>query len=225
MKKIFLFLLLIPFQLKAEIILDKVIVDFLPNQPKQQNIVVFDNDKDTEYVDTEIFEIVSPGMKDEKRVKVDKNTSNRLVVAPQKLTIGPNMKKRFQFIDGVSSDLKKDKIYRVTVSPKVAGIKASGGNIGIKLLIGYDVLVIIRPNKLNFSVDVKKDKNSITFKNIGNTNVLLENVKQCDEKGKCTNILSDRLYAGNQKIAKLIYPNKPVLVEMYYANELKKATY
>ena len=218
-------LLILPIKaLRADIVLNKMIVDFLPKGPKQENLDLFNRGKTIDYVSTKIFEIQNPGMKNEKRVEISKGNKNRLVIAPNKLTINPGTHKRFQFIS-TDKDLKKDKIYRVEIVPNISGIEAPKGSIGIKILVGYEVLAIVRPQKMDFKLKVVRDGENITFINEGNTNILLDNIKQCKTKNNCKTILANRLYAGNKITAKLAYKDKPVIAEMYYANEFKKETY
>lgn len=230
MKKViflFIFSLLLAFPIKksnADIVLSKMILDFLPKNPRQENLDVFNNGEDIDYISTKIFEIQNPGMKNQKRVEVSKGSKDRLVIAPNKLSIAPKARKRFQFII-TDENLKKDKIYRVEVVPNIAGVQNPEGGIGIKILVGYEVLVIVRPQKMDFNLKVVRGKDSITFTNKGNTNILLSDIKQCNSKNVCKTILADRLYAGNEITAKLIYNDRPVIAEMYYGDEFKKETY
>jgi Mat/Ecp fimbriae periplasmic chaperone len=218
-----LFSLILISTANAGIIVDKMVVDSFLKNSKQQNVFVYNDGDEIAYVAIEVFEIKNPGEEDEKRVPVDIKSGNRLIVAPNKLTIEPSEKGRLQFIIN-DTNLKNDRIYRVSVIPKISGVELNSG-IGIKILIGYDLLVISRPDKPKFDLKVLKDKDSITFINNGNTNILLNNVKQCDNTNNCTTILSKRLYAKNKLTAKLIYRGKPIIAEMFYGEEFKVEKY
>lgn len=218
-----LFSLILISTANAGIIVDKMVVDSFLKNSKQQNVFVYNDGDEIAYVAVEVFEIKNPGEEDEKRVPVDIKNENRLIVAPNKLTIEPSEKGRLQFIIN-DVNLKSDRIYRVSVIPKILGVELNSG-IGVKILIGYDLLVISRPDKPKFDLKVVRDKDSITFINDGNTNILLNNIKQCDNANNCSTILSKRLYAKNKLTAKLIYREKPIIAEMFYGEELKVEKY
>lgn len=152
------FLLLIFFNGKsmANIVLDKMVLDFLPKDPPQKNIIVFNSGDEVSYVSTEIFEIKNPGLSNEKRVAVVKKEKNRLIIAPSKIALEEQSKKGMQFISNEEDSLKTDRVYRVSVVPNVGEIRKDTNGIGIKILVGYDVLVIIRPKVLNFDLKVEK---------------------------------------------------------------------
>ena len=69
---------------------------------------------------------------------------------------------------------------------------------GLKLVVGYDVLVIARPQNARPLLEVSRDGTAVEFRNVGNTNALLFNGRQCDEaETDCAELPSKRIYAGN----------------------------
>ncbi|MDR2902275.1 MAG: hypothetical protein LBU87_04125 [Lactobacillales bacterium] len=207
----------------ASIGVDKMVLEMDTAANTRQNVFVSNNGDKTAYVATDVFEIKNPGDENEERVPVNLKDKNRLIVAPNKLVIEPQDKKRIQF-NTTDTNLEKDKIYRISVAPKISGIETDEG-VNIKILIGYDILAIVRPAKPVFDLKVDKKGGHITFKNNGNTNVLLASVKQCPQKDKCEMLLSRRLYAGNKAEIKLIDITKPVIAEIHYGDEIKTETY
>ena len=89
----------------------------------------------------------------------------------------------------------RDRIYRVTIKPVIGEIVASQS--ALKLVVGYDVLVIARPQNARPLLDVSRRGNTVELRNLGNTNALLFNGRQCDEAATdCAELPSKRIYAG-----------------------------
>jgi P pilus assembly chaperone PapD len=81
------------------------------------------------------------------------------------------------------------------VKPVVGSI--SSAETGLKLLIGYDVLVLVKPATPHQSLSASRSDNHLTLRNDGNTSLELADGKQCDSSGKnCVDLPSKRLYAG-----------------------------
>ena len=68
----------------------------------------------------------------------------------------------------------------------------------LKKLDRYDVLVIARPQNARPLLEVSRDGTAVEFRNVGNTNALLFNGRQCAEaETDCAELPSKRIYAGN----------------------------
>jgi P pilus assembly chaperone PapD len=147
--------------------------------------------------------------KNEKKILVPKDSRDSLIVSPQKLIIPASGKKNIRFI-ALNKKNKSDRVYRVNVAPIVGEGEAKNDGQHIKILIAYDVLTFIRPLKEEVEFSVKRDGKKITFKNTGNTNILLRKAKQCSRKNslKCYNIVGKRLYAGLEFTQELSYDNE-----------------
>jgi hypothetical protein len=92
--------------------------------------------------------------------------------------------------------------YRVTVKP-VAG-EVEGSESGLKLLVGYDLLVLVRPPVIRNSVRADRKGSELTLINQGNASVELAEGKQCEAGGKiCRPLPAKRLYAGTSWTQKL----------------------
>jgi hypothetical protein len=139
----------------------------------------------------------------EKRVEISKSPDATLILSPKRFILMPREKRmlRLLVLDGPQ---KKDKIYRVQVFPEVGVIKSD--RTGLKVLLGYGALIIVRPNIKEVKVTVNKKRKKIEFKNEGNTNVLFLEGKQCRKNGKdCKKISGKRLYADAVWTKKLPY--------------------
>jgi P pilus assembly chaperone PapD len=93
----------------------------------------------------------------------------------------------------VSGNADRERVYRVTVKPVVGGIESEES--GLKVLVGYDVLVLVRPAQSNPNVTASRSGQRLSFSNSGNVSVELINGRQCNS-GQCTELPGKRLYPG-----------------------------
>jgi hypothetical protein len=98
---------------------------------------------------------------------------------------------------------RKDQKRRQHRDPKKMGMKiapAAGRTVamktGLRVLVGYDVLVIARPDNAKPAITGERSGRRLTLRNTGNTNALLVSGKQCNKAGKCVDLPTTRLYAG-----------------------------
>ena len=90
---------------------------------------------------------------------------------------------------------ERERVYRVTVKPVFGEISADQS--GLKILLGYDVLILVRPAQPEAIISAMRSGDSVTFRNDGNVSVELEHGRQCDATGKlCSDLQGKRLYAG-----------------------------
>lgn len=178
----------------ANIVLSQVILDLTPGTGTAQDIEVWNDGSDRSYVVAQPEEVLSPGQPDEHRVTKADPAASGLLVTPQRMILEPGQR-RLVRIAAVSARGAQDRIYRVAIKP-VAGDVAAG-TTALKVLVGYDVLVIYRPNEMRSQVTAERSKEAITFRNDGNTNVEMFAGRQCDPSGSnCKNLPAARLYAG-----------------------------
>jgi P pilus assembly chaperone PapD len=191
-------LLLVPAAASAGIVLSQAIVDIGPTAPTAQDIDVSNDGKEVAYVVAEPYEITSPGTPDEKRVRIADPATGGLLVSPQKLILQPGEHKLVR-IAAVVARQASDRIYRVTIKP-VAG-SVSAPSTALKLMVGYDALVIYRPQAPVPDIVAARSGKTLTLTNRGNTNAELYDGTQCPTAGAtagCTKLLPRRLYAGAQ---------------------------
>ena len=170
-----------------------VIVDVPPNQPPRGDVELFNDGTETLYVVVEPARIEHPGDADETRVRLVDPQALGLLATPNRLVLEAGQRKfvRLAFLQPPGDT---DRIYRVTVKPVIGDVKAS--ETGLKILIGYDLLVIQRPAKPDASLVASRDGGTLTLKNAGNTNAELFQGQQCDAQRHCTPLPGHRLYAG-----------------------------
>jgi P pilus assembly chaperone PapD len=180
---------------RAEMALSKVVVDFTSVRPARDDVEITNTGDEILYVSIEPAEIVNPGRPEERRVASPNPTELGLLVSPNRLVLGPGERKVVR-LSLLERPADRDRIYRVTVKPVIGEIVARQS--GLKLVVGYDVLVIARPENARARLEVSRSGNAVELRNTGNTNALLFNGRQCaGEEADCTELPSKRIYAGN----------------------------
>ncbi len=235
MKRTLLFLLFLSLSSYADLLLDRMIFDFdNPSKKKEDLWVTNSSDKETLYVEISIDQILNAGDYPLQRKTIKNPAESDIVVTPRKLALPPGTKKLVRYM--LSKPLNdKEKIYRVQVVPKIGSVNlkklSSDGkstsesedskNIGLKVMVGYDTLVMVRPLKMNpdFKFIRSPDKKKVVAENKGNTNVLIIMLEQCEEIKKkdstsesCEKIAGDRLYPGKKLEFSLTKPQLPVKI-------------
>ncbi len=179
----------------AGIVLSRAVVDIMPGDASAQDIDIWNDGKEVAYVTVEPSEIVSPGLAGEVRTPITDPGVGGLLVTPQRLILQPGEHKLIR-IAAIIPRGGRDRIYRVAVKP-VAG-PVSAPVTALKLLVGYDVLVIYRPAQPVVKLTGERNGNVLTLRNEGNSNVEIYEGKQCStgRPGECAALPAKRLYPG-----------------------------
>ena len=180
----------------AALSLDRMIVYFDPNKQPRQDIVVTNPDKETLYLQTEVYEVKNPGAENEERIKVTDPAKLKLLTTPNKAIIPANGRKTVRLVS-LEKPTKNELVYRVTFKPVVGDLEAT--QTAIKLLIAYQTLVFIRPDNPAYDVSAKQKGSQLVFTNSGNINAVMRNGRYCttNKDDSCKPISSTtRLYAG-----------------------------
>lgn len=206
----------------AEFIVSSAIVEFTSDQPKQQDIELVSRSESDDYIVAEISEIIHPGLKDEMPFAIEDPADGNLLVTPNKAVLAAGTRKLLRFVCLKPLD-EQERIYRVAVKPVIRGIEGAR-KIGLKVLIGYEVLVIMRPAQIRSDFQVTRRGRQLAIANRGNSNVLLQNGSQCEASQQCPLPASVRVYAG--QTAELTLPqDKPVTYTVWDGIESKDITY
>jgi P pilus assembly chaperone PapD len=117
-----------------------------------------------------------------------------LLVSPNRLILEPGQHKVVR-IAAITAPATSERIYRVTVKPVVGEL--SGEQSGLKVLVGYDVLAIIRPENPVPRISGNRNGRTLIIRNDGNSSAELMNGKQCQHaETNCAKLPGKRLYAG-----------------------------
>ena len=178
----------------AELVLSQLIVNLGVTSKERDDVEIWNNSDERAYVVAEPSEILAPGTATESRRAEPDPEKRGLLVSPARLILEPGQRKLVR-VAAIGPRQDRERVYRITVKPVVGGI--SSAETGLKLLIGYDVLVLVKPATIHPSLTASRSGNSLTFRNGGNASLELANGKQCDSSGKsCVDLPSKRLYAG-----------------------------
>lgn len=186
----------------AEMLLDKVIVDFKQSTGQRADIEVTNTGKENMYVLVEPAEILNPGTDRQSRVVLKNPRKLGLLVTPNRLVLAPGQAKLVR-LSLLSRPTGRDRIYRVKIRPVVGKLVAS--QTALKIIVGYDTLIIARPLKAESELSGKREGRKLTLHNSGNSNVLVMEARQCrtktgqTEKGQtrsdCVSLPTRRIYA------------------------------
>jgi len=179
---------------QAEMVLSQVIVDLMPGKPLRDDIEVWNDSPERMYVAADPFEIRNPGTPQEQRIPAADPEQSGLLVAPQRLVLEPG-ERRLVRIAATGERPAADRIYRVAIKPVAGAITADRS--ALKILVGYDTLVLVRPAQFTGDVTGQRNGKILTLTNAGNTSQELFDGRQCDASGKdCRDLPAKRLYAG-----------------------------
>lgn len=179
---------------RADMTLSKVVVDFTSARPPRDDIEIVNAGEDILYVTIEPAEIVDPGGENQRRVTNPDPRQLGLLVSPKRLVLGPGERKvvRLSLLERPDD---RDRIYRVTIKPVIGELVARQN--ALKVVVGYDVLVIARPPNARPLLELSRNGQTVEVRNVGNTNALLFNGRQCDDaQAECADLPSRRIYAG-----------------------------
>jgi P pilus assembly chaperone PapD len=179
----------------AEMVLSQVIVDLLPGKPPREDVEVFNNGPERMYVSAEPFEILKAGTSGEQRVPIvpDPEQSG-ILVSPEKLILAPGERRTVR-IAAIGERPATDRVYRVAIKPVAGPISAD--QTALKVFVGYDALVLVRPAQFTGDLTGKRVAKELTVTNASNTAQELFDGKQCDPTGKnCRSLPAKRLYSG-----------------------------
>lgn len=180
----------------ADVVLSQLIVELKPGSAAVGDVDVWNNSPDRAYVAAEPREIISPGTAAQGTRREPDPEKLGLLVAPARMILEPGQHKLLR-IASIGPAEPNERVYRVTVKPEVGGLVSEKS--GLKVLIGYDVLVLVRPADPRPVVVGRRSGNLLTFTNEGNVSVELADGRQCDSAGKaCTALPGKRLYPGTQ---------------------------
>lgn len=177
----------------AEITLSQLVLELGVGKGQRGDIEVWNNAPERAYVLVEPVEVVNPGTPAEQRTPQRDPEKLGLLVSPGRMVLEPGQHKLLRVaLAGPPSP--RERVYRITVRPTVGQVSADVS--GLKILIGYEVLVLVRAGDNKPQLVATRQGRTLTVRNAGSTSVELADGKQCAAKDKCQAIGGKRLYAG-----------------------------
>ena len=187
-------LCLLPQTARADLVLSQLIVELNQARTPVMDVDVWNNSPDRAYVAAEPREILNPGTPGQGARRDPDPEKLGLLVSPARMILEPGQHKLLR-IAAIGPATDRERVYRLTVKPEVGRVQSDKS--GLKLLVGYDLLVLLRPAAAHPHISARRSGNKITFFNDGNVSVELADGRQCLSPGKdCSPLPGKRLYAG-----------------------------
>jgi len=179
---------------RAELVLSQLVVELGSETRQRDDIEIWNNSDERTYVAVDPSEILNAGKSNQTRLVEPDPEQRGLLVSPTRMILEPGQRKHVR-IARIGIDTERERVYRVTVKPVVGDL--SSKDSGLKVLVGYDVLVLARPRDSHPNLTANRSADRLTFRNEGNASLELVDGKKCDAAGKsCTDLPGKRLYSG-----------------------------
>ena len=183
-----------PASASAELVLSQLIVDLQSGRHVREDVEIWNNSPERAYVAVQPSEIADAGLDGERRLDERDPGKLGLLVSPARMILEPGQRKLVR-IAAIAPPAERERVYRVTVKPVAGELDAQES--GLKILVGYDVLVLVRPIDPNPAVTGVRNGNLLTIQNHGNVSVELTDGRQCGTSGRdCSALPGKRLYPG-----------------------------
>lgn len=180
----------------ASLVLDKVIIDLEAEGPARDDIELLNDGDERMYVAVEPFEVRNPDTDLEERVELTLEKPGPIFVSPRRLILEPG-ERRLLRIALLGDRPASERIFRVRVRP-VSGEIVSETD-GLKVLVGYDTLVLLRPAEENGSILSTREGGSVVLENRSNASVEFFEGKACvADRQQCRSLAPNRLYPGEK---------------------------
>jgi P pilus assembly chaperone PapD len=180
----------------GELILSQLVVELAPHERARADVEIWNSGTDRAFVAIDPREIIDPGTaRESSRVDPDPEKLG-LLVSPERVLLEPGQRRLLRIASLAPNN--RERVYRVTVKPVVGQL--SSDSSGLKVLVGYDVLVLVRPLEVKPHVSGTRSAGGLTLRNDGNVSVELVDGKACSGSNEtCTELPGGRLYAGAEK--------------------------
>jgi len=151
--------------------------------------VDFHNDgEQAVHVTLELQRVVSPATSNPFNEHTIPADADVLTITPSLLHI-PAKQSVKALVRRAVTQLDTDEVYRLQVKP-MRKPNAS------PIVLNYDMLLLVRPNKASPSVFLKRTPSGLSLVNVGNSNALMSSMQLCDQSiDACEALSAQRLYA------------------------------
>jgi P pilus assembly chaperone PapD len=181
----------------AELVLSQLVIDLSPGDHSRTDIEIWNRGADRSFVSVEPREIIAPGTASESSKRDPDPEELGLLVSPARLVLEPGQRRLIR-IAAIAPPSDRERVYRVTVRPVVGQLSSEAS--GLKVLVGYDLLVLVRPDNPNPHVAGQRAGDRLLLRNDGNVSVELGNGQRCSESThRCAALPGGRLYVGQEK--------------------------
>lgn len=181
---------------RADLLLSQLVVELAPQDRTRTDVEIWNSGTDRAFVAVDPREIIDPGTSRESSRGDPDPEKLGLLVSPERIVLEPGQRRLLRIASLAQGD--RERVFRVTVKPVVGEL--SSNSSGLKVLVGYDMLVLVRPQNGKPHVSGSRSQDRLTLRNDGNVSVELVGGRACAaSKGTCTDLPGGRLYAGAEK--------------------------
>lgn len=186
--------LLAPAPAAADLVLSELIVDLQPGRLTRDDVEVWNDSPQRAFVAVEPREILDPSLPSQSVRRDPDPEKLGILVTPARMILEPGQRRLVRIAD-ISATPDREHVYRVTVKPVAGPIQSDQS--GLKIMVGYDVLVLVRPAAPAANLVATRSGRSLTFANRGNVSVEVIDGRQCAPAGgACSSLPGKRIYAG-----------------------------
>lgn len=191
----------------AEMMVNRIVVEFQPDGSNREDVEITNRGDEPMFIDVRLLNVSKPGVSE-----VHKQVLNAqevgFIVTPNKMVIPGKGKKVLRLVN-LNPDKSKDKVFRVDLIPVAKNFKPDVS--GVRILVGYQLLVLVPPEKIIENLDVKREGGQLVFDNQSNTYALVSMIRQCERVKEdletppvCTEEYpGKRVYAGGKWLVDL----------------------
>ena len=213
--------------LQAEMVLNKGILNFYAGGAIREDIEITNSGTDPLYLSATVFKINQPEAKEPERIELTDPRNAGLLASPNKMIIPAGQKKVLRVIVR-QAPMDIEQVYRIKVMPYAPPVKMGDKKtkqVGVKVLLGYELLAFVRPPNHHVKLNVNQQGQVLTVVNEGNTNTIIRRVKQCQTTDNCQELKGKRLYAGQGWEIKLPQPQGKIIIDKSVGGEFSSDEY
>ncbi len=178
----------------AAMVLSDVVLDLRPDE-RWRDVEVWNSGSEVLYIQVEVSEVLDPAAPNEERRKLEDPRTAEILASPSRMALVPNERKILRVVVREPA-VERDRIYRVSLIPKENPAE-SDERLAVKVLVGYELLLIVRPPNPDPGLRIERNGRELNFANTGNSSILILKLTQCEpEPAGCTDLPGNRLYAG-----------------------------
>ncbi|WP_265535917.1 fimbrial biogenesis chaperone [Sphingomicrobium astaxanthinifaciens] len=203
---------------QAELLLEKLVVEFNDGR-RVDDIEVSNEGSERMFVSIEPARILNPGASAERIVNPNPEELG-LLASPSKMILEPGQRKLIRIV-ALTTAQEREEVFRVLVRPVSAPDEPEA--TGLRIMVGYDVLVLVRPENPLRRVEGHFEDGKLHVSNHGNTSIEILSGEQCAVKGSddCVALPGKRLYAGQAHIFEL-ENDQPVRFNVKYPDGVQQ---
>jgi len=189
----------------AQMAIDRLWVDLDSAKVARSDLVIRNESKDRYYVTVTPSEVIDPGTPQERRVQETDPQKLGLLVTPSRIILDPGQLRAIRVVS-LDSNLTKDRIYRISITPQIGELTATpsdtqGHGLAIKMLTAFDALVSVRPGNPVENLVATRQGANLVLSNSGNSNLLLLDGKVCPAAGTTLAESTQQFLLDEQKAA------------------------